>query len=225
MTGTQLKQYIDAIPPLIPTSVSDIPGAGSLATMDSIDLGSSKVTGTLPSARLPDAGLTAGTYPFASITINAKGMITAISANTITSPTASVFGRTGTVTAQAGDYSIGQISGAGALAALGSIDIGGSYATGTLAASRLGSFTGDVTNSGYTMTLASSGVVSGSYSFATFTVDAKGRVTAASSGNPYATNTDIEIADATMGLILKSPNGTRWRITIDDSGTLSRTSL
>lgn len=36
---------------------------------------------------------------------------------------------------------------------------------------------------------------------------------------------DAEITDAQKGLILRSPNGSRWRVTIDDSGTLVRTLL
>jgi hypothetical protein len=36
---------------------------------------------------------------------------------------------------------------------------------------------------------------------------------------------DVEISDTTKGVILKSPNGARWRITIDNSGTLIRTSI
>lgn len=119
---TALKQYIDAIPPTIPT--------GALASMNAINLASPAVTGTLPNSKLPDSGVTAGTYNLASLTINAKGIVTAISANTITSPVTSVFGRTGTVIAQANDYSIGQITGAGALAGLASLDLSSAYATG-----------------------------------------------------------------------------------------------
>lgn len=36
---------------------------------------------------------------------------------------------------------------------------------------------------------------------------------------------DIEITDPTRGIILTSPDGTRWRITIDDMGTISGVSL
>jgi hypothetical protein len=36
---------------------------------------------------------------------------------------------------------------------------------------------------------------------------------------------DMEITDATKGVILKSPNNSRWRITINDDGTLSRAAL
>jgi len=35
--------------------------------------------------------------------------------------------------------------------------------------------------------------------------------------------TDYEVTDSTKGVIMKSPNGSRWRLTIDDSGSLIRT--
>ena len=37
--------------------------------------------------------------------------------------------------------------------------------------------------------------------------------------------TDYEVTDATKGVIMKSPNNSRWRITIDDNGVLLRTAL
>jgi hypothetical protein len=45
-----------------------------------------------------------------------------------------------------------------------------------------------------------------------------------SQGNLTASG-DIEATDSTKGVILKSPNGTRWRIIIDDSGELTATAL
>lgn len=36
---------------------------------------------------------------------------------------------------------------------------------------------------------------------------------------------DIEITDPTKGVILRSPNNTRWRITVDNTGALITTSL
>lgn len=36
---------------------------------------------------------------------------------------------------------------------------------------------------------------------------------------------DVEVTDSTKGLILKSPNGTRWRVTINNAGALSTASL
>lgn len=38
-------------------------------------------------------------------------------------------------------------------------------------------------------------------------------------------NTDVEITDSTKGVILKSPNGTRWRVTIDNTGALNSTAI
>ncbi|RLJ80523.1 hypothetical protein [Pedobacter alluvionis] len=35
----------------------------------------------------------------------------------------------------------------------------------------------------------------------------------------------IEITDATRGIVLKSPNGNRWRITVSDSGVLTTAAL
>ena len=32
---------------------------------------------------------------------------------------------------------------------------------------------------------------------------------------------DVEITDATKGLVLKSPDGKRWRVTVDNAGALS----
>jgi len=37
--------------------------------------------------------------------------------------------------------------------------------------------------------------------------------------------TDYEVTDDTKGVIMKSPNGTRWRVTIDNNGSLLRTTL
>ena len=36
---------------------------------------------------------------------------------------------------------------------------------------------------------------------------------------------DIEITDSTKGIILRSPNGTRWRVTVNDAGLLTPTSI
>lgn len=39
----------------------------------------------------------------------------------------------------------------------------------------------------------------------------------------YTTTTDIEITDYTKGVILRSPDNTRWRVTVDNSGSLVTT--
>lgn len=36
------------------------------------------------------------------------------------------------------------------------------------------------------------------------------------------TSTDIEFTESTSGIILRSPNGTRYRVTIDDEGNLNK---
>lgn len=36
---------------------------------------------------------------------------------------------------------------------------------------------------------------------------------------------DIEITTKELGIILKSPDGTRWRVSIDNTGTLITTAL
>ena len=38
-------------------------------------------------------------------------------------------------------------------------------------------------------------------------------------------SSDVEITDATKGIILRSPNGTRYRITVDDLGVPSTASV
>ena len=42
---------------------------------------------------------------------------------------------------------------------------------------------------------------------------------------PLAISDDIEVTDFTKGIILRSPNNSRWRITVTNSGTLSATAL
>ena len=39
------------------------------------------------------------------------------------------------------------------------------------------------------------------------------------------TNGDVYVNDATKGIILKSPNGNCWRVTIDNTGTMIRTAI
>jgi hypothetical protein len=38
-------------------------------------------------------------------------------------------------------------------------------------------------------------------------------------------NRDIEIGDATKGLVLKAPNGTLYRVTVDNAGALTATAI
>jgi hypothetical protein len=65
-------------------------------------------------------------------------------------------------------------------------------------------------------------VFSGAYSQLSYLGTAKLRV---GSGNVEVLATDIEVTDSTKGIILKSPNGTRYRFTVSDLGTLTPTAL
>lgn len=57
------------------------------------------------------------------------------------------------------------------------------------------------------------------------TVDSSGNLTVNASGGLIKTANDVEIIDSSKGLILKSPNGTRYRVTVNDSGNLITTQL
>lgn len=43
--------------------------------------------------------------------------------------------------------------------------------------------------------------------------------------NKFITEEDIEITDTTKGVILVSPDATRWRVTVSNAGALVVTSL
>lgn len=43
--------------------------------------------------------------------------------------------------------------------------------------------------------------------------------------NPTVSTSSIEVAGSTNGLVLQSPDNSRWLIRIDNSGTLTRTKL
>jgi hypothetical protein len=43
--------------------------------------------------------------------------------------------------------------------------------------------------------------------------------------NGFTSGADIEVTDPTKGLILKSPDNSRWRVTIDNEGSLISTKL
>lgn len=82
-------------------------------------------------------------------------------------------------------------------------------AAGTVPAARMPAFTGDITTTAGAVatTLATSGVTAGSYTLASITVDAKGRVTSASSGSAPGTGTVTHSVGALTGNALVLGNG------------------
>jgi hypothetical protein len=96
-------------------------------------------------------------------------------------------------------------------------------------------FVSDGTATGWTLrdvdthTHAASAITSGVFDNARINFaapEAIGNTTpAAGSFTTLTSSSDTEVTDSTKGVILKSPNNTRWRITINDDGTLARAAL
>lgn len=139
-------------------------GSGITAlTGDVTAAGTGSVPATLASVITP-AGPIGSTTTTPIITFDAKGRLTLVTSGTIAFPVTTVFGRSGTVVSAANDYSFAQLS-------------------GSLAATQLPAFTGDVTSSAgaSVLTLASTITAAGPIGSTTvvpvITYDAKGRLT------------------------------------------------
>lgn len=153
---------------ILAISSGDVSGLGTLATLNSVDLSGAQATGTLAAARL-DA-FTGDVTSSGYATTIANAAVTYSKIQNI-SATSKFLGRK---TAGAGSteelsasdaktilaISSSDVSGLGALATLNSVDLSGSQATGTLAAARLGAYTGDVTSAGssYALSIGSGAV-------------------------------------------------------------------
>lgn len=91
-----------------------------------------------------------------------------------------------------------------------------------LKANNLDQFADVAQTAGKTLTITDNTTLSGGTHSGTNTGDQ----TLASLGAAGAVGAaDIEITDAAKGLILASPDASRWRLTIDDTGTLISTSI
>ena len=210
-----------------------VSGLATSATTDTSNA-TNITSGTLAFTRLPTVGtITAGAYTTPSITVDAYGRITAITATT---PVTSVSGTSGRITSSGGttpaiDLATSLYTASGTAAASATVtsltvdaygrttaatftpiaistsQITGLATSATTDTTSASNITSGTLNSGR---LAASGVTPGLYSNASVTVDTYGRVTVASSGSSPVTS-------VTASGALSSSGGLQPNITLNNT--------